>query len=676
MANIFFIVQKTETGSKTAQTIMMLHKWMQNLDPCSQELYLSNFRVFVEGEWLCLREVDEDPLNDIFPSQCLTSPDLPFLLDRDPVLIERRNLVNISKLIVKELIENSLKNGRMLDSDHAPLQHFFIVLEHVLRHGLRPKKGLLGPKKELWDILQIVEKLTPEAQELSNSIRDLPTVKTQMGRARAWLRVALMQKKLADYLKILVDNRDEELVDYFEPDALMMSDEAVVIVGLMVGLNVIDCNLCIKEEDLDSQQGVIDFSLYLRSSHHSASHHVQGTVSCPDSPLGLESDSMNVVLDQKNYIEELNCHLKATVANLESKVETLTTSNTLIKEELEMSKTSLLVLKEENQSLKNQLATADVRSKDTDIVIADIPEGDIDTLKQHFENERKQRVEAEKELHLQMSLKAEMEVAMKLLEKESREKQETIVSLRHQLDDIKMINLEMYKKLQESESSLKHKSEFVTKLESKNVALTEALNKTEQVSKLNEEEKKKMSDSMLRYHDQIAALTLNVAKLKEDLVKEQESKRVVEESLTAAGNQTTRLGQEIVQLKAMSNEYVLLQEEHHKVLDKYRGQEKALEELAGQLKKEILKSSALEEAANTSLGQAHWERDNEVTNCKRCEKDFSLRRRKHHCRNCGGIFCALCSDNMMMLPSSAKPVRVCDDCNLLLVERYSVVPNN
>lgn len=59
---------------------------------------------------------------------------------RDPVIIERSNLVNISKLIAKELIETSLKYGRMLDSDHMPLQHFFIVLEHVLRHGLRPKK--------------------------------------------------------------------------------------------------------------------------------------------------------------------------------------------------------------------------------------------------------------------------------------------------------------------------------------------------------------------------------------------------------------------------------------------------------------------------------------------------------------------------------------------------------
>lgn len=62
------------------------------------------------------------------------------VLARDPVVIERSNLVNISKLIVKELIEQSLRYGRMLDSDHLPLHHFFIVFEHVMRHGLKPKK--------------------------------------------------------------------------------------------------------------------------------------------------------------------------------------------------------------------------------------------------------------------------------------------------------------------------------------------------------------------------------------------------------------------------------------------------------------------------------------------------------------------------------------------------------
>ena len=33
----------------------------------------------------------------------------------------------------------------------------------------------------------------------------------------------------------------------------MMEEEGAVIVGLLVGLNVIDANLCVKGEDLDSQ---------------------------------------------------------------------------------------------------------------------------------------------------------------------------------------------------------------------------------------------------------------------------------------------------------------------------------------------------------------------------------------------------------------------------------------
>lgn len=144
---------------------------------------------------------------------------------RDPAAIERSNLVNICKLVVKELLEQSIRYGRMLDSDHLPLQHFFIVLEHVLRHGLKPKKGLLGPKKELWDILQSVEKYCYEAQDITTSVRDLPTVRTHMGRARAWLRIALMQKKLADYLQALMEHKDEALAEYYEPHALMMSDE-------------------------------------------------------------------------------------------------------------------------------------------------------------------------------------------------------------------------------------------------------------------------------------------------------------------------------------------------------------------------------------------------------------------------------------------------------------------
>lgn len=81
---------------------------------------------------------------------------------------------------------------------------------------------------------------------------------------------------------------------------------------------------------------------------------------------------------------------------------------------------------------------------------------------------------------------------------------------------------------------------------------------TNRRSKKNEEEKKKISDSVLRYHDQIAGQTTIIIKLKEDLVREQQSKTALEEQLSKAGNQTIRLDEEIVQLKAMSNVYYCL----------------------------------------------------------------------------------------------------------------------
>lgn len=41
--------------------------------------------------------------------------------------------------------------------------------------------------------------------------------------------------------------------DFYEAGALMLEEEGTVIVGMLVGLNVIDANLCVKGEDLDSQ---------------------------------------------------------------------------------------------------------------------------------------------------------------------------------------------------------------------------------------------------------------------------------------------------------------------------------------------------------------------------------------------------------------------------------------
>lgn len=73
-------------------------------------------------------------------------------------------------------------------------------------------------------------------------------------------------------------------------------------------------------------------------------------------------------------------------------------------------------------------------------------------LKLQLEEESAHRKQVEKELELQIQMKAESEMAAKLLEKDIHEKQDTIISLRQQLDEIKVINLEMYRKLQVREA--------------------------------------------------------------------------------------------------------------------------------------------------------------------------------------------------------------------------------
>ena len=38
-------------------------------------------------------------------------------------------------------------------------------------------------------------------------------------------------------------------------------------------------------------------------------------------------------------------------------------------------------------------------------------------------------------------------------------------------------------------------------------------------------------------------------------------------------------------------------------------------------------------------GDPLWVNDNEVEGCRQCMLNFTLLRRKHHCRKCGQIYC-------------------------------------
>lgn len=586
----------------------------------------------------------------------------------DPGALERSNLVAILQLVVKSVVDASLRFGRQLDQENTSLHQLFVVLELCLRHGLRTRRvSLLQGRRELWDLLQTVGRSEQGAEEITLTARDLGIVKTGAGRARAWLRLAVMQKKLGDYIKALVDKR-EVMAEFYEPEALLVSDEGVLLCGLLVSLNIVDCNLCLKEEDLDNQEGVIDLSHYLRRKED---------IGRDDTALQeeVEEKDITTVMDQKNYIEEMNRNLAASVTNLQARVETVTTTNALMREDLAISKRRVAALEEERAFLEGELGrqtqlAEQARAKEEVEKYQSLDPGPVSEAKAEADKEKRARQELEKELGLEEVMKAEMEMAMKLLEKDVHEKQDTIVTLRAQLEDIKTINLEMFTKLAECQKSLTYKSELIQKLEGKSMAMADTLQQLD--AKFVESEKScqavKASNASLK--QEAAEAVGRTGEVAADLRIEREWRERLQETCVRDREGMEVAKREVDFLRQVGQEYDNLRQANDKLREQAKESELTLEELGQQLSWSKLQVDSMREEV---LPAGSWEKDSEAASCKICDREFSLARRKHHCRNCGGIFCDGCSDNKMKLPSSSKPIRVCDSCYTLLINKQSKV---
>uniref|UniRef100_A0A8C6KXH8 RUN and FYVE domain containing 3 n=1 Tax=Nothobranchius furzeri TaxID=105023 RepID=A0A8C6KXH8_NOTFU len=324
-----------------------------------ETIYLCNFRVSVDGEWLCLRE-----LNDI-----------------------------------------------SLTPDPEPAH------EGKWEVCCDPHQGVVCVLMGFWELYR---RVTPAVNKLGKSLSIIGP---------------LFSRHVCS--------------EFYEPNALMMEEEGAVIAGLLVGLNVIDANLCMKGEDLDSQVGVIDFSMYLKDGGHSSK--------------SAEGDGqITAILDQKNYVEELNRHLSASVNNLQAKVDALEKSNTKLTEELAVANNRIITLQEDVERVKEEssfhLESRKASSADGQTL--------AETRKQ-LKEETLLRLDVERELEVQIGMKQEMELSMKMLEKDVCEKQDALVELRQQLEDLRTINQQLGHKSQSSDASSKQKSEAIVRLEEK-----------------------------------------------------------------------------------------------------------------------------------------------------------------------------------------------------------------
>lgn len=61
----------------------------------------------------------------------------------------------------------------------------------------------------------------------------------------------------------------------------------------------------------------------------------------------------------------------------------------------------------------------------------------------------------------------------------------------------------------------------------------------------------------------------------------------------------------------------------------------------------------------------HWVKDDTTDSCLACKVRFTMYERRHHCRNCGNLFCSSCSRYQAEIPRLKihQQVRVCKNCH-------------
>lgn len=244
------------------------------------------------------------------------------------VLVQRRNLVQICRFTVKSLIDKA--SLTTVDDECEEVINFCAVLEQLLSHRLKAQKtwfALDEDQRHFWSYIKVACKKVPN--NCINSIANLENVKSPLAKGRAWIRCVLMEKRLSEYLSTALQQTHTTKKFYHE-GAVMLTDDANMLNGVLLGLNAIDFSFCLKGNNVVLSSPLeIDFTPYLRfqqsqESLHSDAEELQELSTISSMTSSIMSEDVTIIGDdtwknkykaleakyktaneQKGYLEEL-----------------------------------------------------------------------------------------------------------------------------------------------------------------------------------------------------------------------------------------------------------------------------------------------------------------------------------------------------------------------------------
>ncbi|XP_062298722.1 RUN domain-containing protein 3A isoform X2 [Scomber scombrus] len=176
------------------------------------------------------------------------------------VAVERKNLITVCRFSVKTLLEKY--TAEPIDDSSEEFINFAAILEHILSHRFKGSSSWFDGQRSFWDFIRLACAKVPNS--CISSIESMENISTSRAKGRAWIRVALMEKRLSEYIATaLRDSRTTRRL--YAEGAVMLREEATVLTGMLIGVGAIDFSFCLKGEALDGKTpAVIDYTPYLK----------------------------------------------------------------------------------------------------------------------------------------------------------------------------------------------------------------------------------------------------------------------------------------------------------------------------------------------------------------------------------------------------------------------------
>uniref|UniRef100_A0A674CNA1 RUN domain-containing protein 3A n=1 Tax=Salmo trutta TaxID=8032 RepID=A0A674CNA1_SALTR len=295
------------------------------------------------------------------------------------VAVERKNLITVCRFSVKTLLEKY--TAEPIDDSSEEFINFAAVLEHILSHGFTGSGSWFDGQRSYWDFIRLA--CGKVQNSCISSIENMENISASRAKGRAWIRVALMEKRLSEYISTAL--RDSRTTRRFYGDgAIMLREEAMVLTGMLIGLGAIDFSFCLKGEALDGKSSaVIDYTPYLKFTQSydylsddddrrsiDSSTSDDSVPEHPYVPLVTDEESwankcrkmeqrFKIVYAQKGYLEELVRLRESQLTNVETENKELNARLVELEEQSQQEKRELEAIVLELQEQLTSLIPCD-----------------------------------------------------------------------------------------------------------------------------------------------------------------------------------------------------------------------------------------------------------------------------------------------------------------------------